>query len=400
MKRKTKKKAAEKKTKKPTRKRAAKKTPRRRIKKPPELSCCPLDDSVLHVEGEPCPVCDAARLGPALAIEPVDVRPMVQSPPVEVRFTAAERAAGVDWRPGVRIHRPGIYYGVPAEVYRDLAAVNNSSIGPIARSPAHYREALRRPPPGREVFRLGNFLHAGALEPLSLLQRYAVLPDLASDLRRADGTPYDNPRGTAEFRRRVAEFRRVNRDKQIVDRPWLDALLGVAAGLKRNARARDLLTGPDVRFEVVVVWNDRETDLLCKARLDALDLPARRLADLKSTADAGDDAFCRSIADYGYDRQAAFYADAIEALCGDPVQAWIVAAEKEAPFAVRAAPVADATLATGRRKYRRALRTIAACRQADAWPTYPDPAAWELPRYLIDDTPEPLEPDPRSPNPF
>jgi len=288
----------------------------------------------------------------------------------------------VDWQPGVDLTQPGIYYDVPFEIYREIAAVNNSSLTPMEKSPAHYRAELARPERTSDTFALGTFLHTAALEPLAIAARYVVMPDFAKDLRRDDGSEYAKPTATTAYKEKVAEFERVNADKSIVSRDWYNRMIGVAGSIRNSTRAQAYLTGPTVRFEVTLVWNDPDTGLLCKCRVDALDESIPRLADFKSTEDAGED-FVWSIAKWRYDRQLAFYGDGYTVLTGQAIERCIVAAEKESPYGVRSAPVLYDTIRTGRIKYRRALDQIAECTAAGTWPNYRDPDGWEMPESRL-----------------
>lgn len=98
--------------------------------------------------------------------------------------------------------------------------------------------------------------------------------------------------------------------------------------------------------------------------------------------------FEKSMIDYGYDRQAAFYLDGYRTLTGRPAQFAFAAVESEAPFGVRAAPVSPSVIASGRAKYRRALAVLKAERlnngRFDA--DYDQPETFDLPRWARQQT--------------
>lgn len=274
------------------------------------------------------------------------------------------------------VPEPGVYADVPFDVYVGWPAVNNSSLTPLLRSPAHYRQAQANPITPSEAMQLGSLVHAGRLEPAALQERYVAIPDFAAMVRTKDGEIPKNPRATSEYKQLVADFERANSDKQIVSLEQFERMLGVVGSLCRSRRALEYLTGGEQ--ELSLVWIDAETGLLCKGRLDHWCERTRRASDLKTTRDAAD--FPRFIAQLHYDRQAAFYLDGLATLGLAPREFCIVAVETEAPFGVRSAPVSAATIESGRRKYRDCLRTLAEARSSGDWRGYVDPVEWESAR--------------------
>ena len=114
--------------------------------------------------------------------------------------------------------------------------------------------------------------------------------------------------------------------------------------------------------------------LRCKGRVDYYDRSGGVLADLKTTRDASEDAFSRSAWDYGYFRQLAFYAHALERLGLEVREVLVVAAEKEPPFGVAVYAVEETALKAGWRQVEELVRTYARCEAAGVWPCYGDDA--------------------------
>jgi exodeoxyribonuclease VIII len=95
------------------------------------------------------------------------------------------------------------------------------------------------------------------------------------------------------------------------------------------------------------------------------------LVDLKTCVDASPAGFAKSIVNWRYQVQAAFYSDGWEAATGQKVHAFVFAAvEKEWPYAAAAYMLTDEDLTQGRLAYRRNLRTYAACTASGEWPGY------------------------------
>ena len=269
---------------------------------------------------------------------------------------------------------PGIYYDVPFEEYREWAGINQSSLKWAVRSMLHYRWNKDNPEPDdKECFRFGRLCHTGKLEPVAALERYVVMPAFENDPEFAENA---SPKATKAYKAKVAEFKRVNFDKEIVDSAWYQALRGILGALDANPRSREWFSaeGP---AEVSIVWIDPETGLQCKARLDKWARHLRKIPDLKTAQDCS--RFHYSCRDYLYHVQGAFYEDGIRILTGEDHQFCLVAVEKTAPFGCRAAPLPEDAIDTGRLIYRQCLRAIAKATESGVWPSYENPVEWEVP---------------------
>jgi len=94
---------------------------------------------------------------------------------------------------------------------------------------------------------------------------------------------------------------------------------------------------------------------------------------VKTTENASAREFGRSIAQWRYHVQAAWYLDGVEQSTGTrPEQCLFLCVEKKAPFAC-AVYAADAEMiAAGAQTAARDLEVLATCKAADAWPGYSD----------------------------
>ena len=110
--------------------------------------------------------------------------------------------------------------------------------------------------------------------------------------------------------------------------------------------------------------------LRCKGRVDYYDPRGGVLADLKTTRDASEDAFSRSAWDYGYFRQLAFYAHALERLGFEVSEVLVIAAEKEPPYGVAVYAVEDQALRAGWRQVEDLVAVYARCEATGVWPCY------------------------------
>jgi hypothetical protein len=144
---------------------------------------------------------------------------------------------------------------------------------------------------------------------------------------------------------------------------------GMRAGTLRCKGAREFIEadGPN---ELSIVWVDRETGLLCKARIDMARQGWNCIGDLKTTEDASRRGFIRSIDKYGYAPQGAFYLRGrrgrrhrLRALRHHP-------REKSEPHAAAAYKLKPDAIAAGDEQITRLLRVRAKCEETGVWPGY------------------------------
>lgn len=283
---------------------------------------------------------------------------------------------------------PGIYENVPFAEYLEWPYVSNSAMGPAKKTIAHFRRALKwgdRPEEDEArgkapAMRFGTLVHAGKLEPLSVAAKYIIRPRFEDTIRQPNGATYPKPTATNAYRDAVAEWRATIGDKEEVTEAEYQRMLGVVTALARHARAVEYLDGPGP-VEVSFVWDDPHTGLRCKGRADKLQLERGRISDLKTAYDPWQ--FEKIIGQRAYYRQGALYVDGIEVLTGVRCEFCLVAAESTEPFGVRAAPLSQKSLRTGRREYRGLLGRIAAAEANPQWSEVSDPDEWDAPAWVL-----------------
>jgi hypothetical protein len=156
-----------------------------------------------------------------------------------------------------------------------------------------------------------------------------------------------------------------------------DQIQAMAAALRQHPMASALLCRDDVEPEQSLFWEDAEFGIWRRARLDAMRRPGpcntlSRIAvtDYKSTRSASPASFPRSVADFGYHQQQAFYADGVAALLGEDPEFYFVAQDKEPPYLVTVFELSDEDVQAGREINRRAMEIYRDCREAGVWPGY------------------------------
>lgn len=281
---------------------------------------------------------------------------------------------------------PGIYHNVPFNEYLSWPAISNSRLNQARRSLAHYKANVGQDQ--TKALMMGSLVHCGRLEPMAVAKRYAVMPrfeDHEENLT-AKGEKPNNPKATSYYRRKVEEFMQVNCDKEIVTESQFDEMVEIVRSLARHGLARKWVEaeGP---VELTVVWNDEETGLLCKARIDKLVKEESLVCDLKTYAPqhgylSPAEKFGRSIATFGYHRQMAHYLAGVNAMMpGTHWRCGLIVVETAKPYCVMAAPMSEDWLQFGRSEVAETMRAIANAKATHEWPGYESPNMWMPPAW-------------------
>lgn len=255
----------------------------------------------------------------------------------------------IQYQPDMPLER-GIYVGVPDEVYFAHHALSNSGMKVFRRSPSHFRYGERAETKAQSF---GKLSHCAILEPHAVEARF-----LPSDASRV---------GTKEWQ--ADEARAAGR--AVVKRAdYEDALRMRDAVLGRPGVLRDLIEHPDTIKEFAFFWPDALTGVECRGKADGALLQHGVGFDIKMVEDAGE-AFVRSVRDYLYHWQRAFYSDGLAEL-GAPIDSFLfITIEKNAPFQYRAWELPGFLIERARERIQETLAAYKRCRDANDWPGYP-----------------------------
>lgn len=247
--------------------------------------------------------------------------------------------------------------------YHALPAANASGLKLMARSPLHYWAQYiapdREPRAETPAMKIGTAAHAALLEPVLFLDKYVRVPD-GLDRRTKEGK---------------ALFAEIEASGKIaLSGDDYDGVCAMAkAGRAHPEMAHALAQGGAVEQSIFVT--DPDTGALCKIRPDFAVLPGL-IVDVKTTENATNDEFVRSVWKYDYALQAAFYVDMYQlahALDEPPAFRWFVQ-EKSSPYACVMYTASDDLLEFGRRQYQPLLQQWVECMRTGVWPGYPTEA--------------------------
>lgn len=298
---------------------------------------------------------------------------------------------------------PGVFFNMPeTEYFQPRPEVASASgLRPlIQKTPAHYHYASTHPSEPTPAMVLGSAYHCAVLEPDLFEDRYVVVPEDAP--RKPSKTQREAKKPSAETIDAIAfwdEFEATG--KIILSAADHDRLRFMGEAVHKHPEASGLLTVPGYN-EVTMTYVDRETGVQCKLRTDRW-VPAEDiLVDLKTTVDAAEEAFARSVASYLYHVQHAHYIEGVASLAESFPGGWSVSGawddtvplrpakhfmhvvqEKEPPFVVAVRFVDAASEQRGFELRHEALKRLDQCLKSGEWPGYPGITSVMLPPWAM-----------------
>jgi hypothetical protein len=227
------------------------------------------------------------------------------------------------------------------QYHSDVSRLSNSMLSLLKRSPKlffkYYIEKSLAPPEASDSMAMGSMVHTIVLEPETLDERYRVKPDC--DRRTKEGKAV-----YAEFMASLP-----NRCEVISPDDFAKAT-DCATALLAHAELRAVLdaTRGESLIEERIDFAVDGVDM--RSRLDFLSLAANVIIDIKTTKDASPEEFCKSIANYGYHRQAALYREAVLQKFGSPCRFLLAVVCTEQPFEVALYEPSNEMIAAGMRE--------------------------------------------------
>ncbi len=244
---------------------------------------------------------------------------------------------------------------MPADEYhRDDSRVSNSMLGAFLKDPLlYFRRYVAEPRVRHEPtpeMNFGTVVHHILLEDDREPKPYAVYRG-------------EKRRGSKEWNEWVGDcYRRI-----VLKADEYDAACRVVDGVRANKTARWLI-GSATHREAVIHWHDPIINIALKSRLDVWVEPSGIVADIKTTSGAVTPAaFAATAYRFGYDRQAAFYVDAVLALTKAEPSFVFIAVQKEPPFRCRVFELDETFVDRGRTKNLRALGELKECMRTGRW---------------------------------
>jgi len=242
--------------------------------------------------------------------------------------------------------------------YEELEGVRQSHLKRILKSPAHFKfgSDFADEEKSSPALLVGDAIHAAILEPDRFNAEFIVSPEFS---------------GTGS-RKAKEEWLGQNGDKKVLTEAQHNQVIAAKRSLRESGlyeTANKILSGGSP--EHVFQWVDVTTGIKCKGKADYV--KPGIVIDLKSTIDASPKSFSRSIVNFGYLFQCAYYLDGMTHFTGEEHKDFIIIAlEKTPPYGVNCFYLTSDDIQIGRRQYKKALGILYECLERDEWPGYSD----------------------------
>jgi hypothetical protein len=161
-----------------------------------------------------------------------------------------------------------------------------------------------------------------------------------------------------------------------------DAVQAMVAKARAHPRVAELLA--QGQAEVSLLWTDPVTGVDCRARPDWLRDDG--IVDYKTSTSAEPGHIAKTVANFGYHVQAAFYLAGAVELELLPPDAWFrfIFQDKNPPHLIKVVELDETALEIGRDKFEAALEVFRDCTEAGIWPDYgTDIEVISLPAYEV-----------------
>ncbi len=250
-------------------------------------------------------------------------------------------------------------HSISARDYRSRPEISRSDLGHLLRSPKHYWS--KKVDPARietsyetPAMRLGTAVHMAALEPDRFGQVYGEGPMVS--------------RSTKVWKEAQAATK-----AKLLPPDEFRLITGIVRSLHDHDAASKALFRGKGENEATFITKDIPSGIDLKCRADRV-TSTGFLIDLKTTQDASARAFGKSVVNFNYHLQAAFYMRCVEEATGTcPMGFVFVAVEKEPPYACQVFLADDEMLNIGTKKVDDLLSQLRSFTEkfgTSPWPSY------------------------------
>jgi hypothetical protein len=236
--------------------------------------------------------------------------------------------------------------------YFQIPAISQSALKAFWESPKNYKMFLEGSKTATASMGLGTAIHMAVLEPAKFLETY-ICPPFGKNATEA--------------------FKTANAGKEVLSytdyQKCLDSAAEVKKACKTNALLKTLFE-TECDIEKPFFWQDRRTEMDCKAKMDMVAKNGTFILDIKTCQSAANDQFPRDFRKYGYALQAAFYLaghsantlpNVSEMGVIVPPDYYILAIESSSPHNICLYKVSEDSIIEGTKKYNEIMRMIYLC---------------------------------------
>jgi hypothetical protein len=228
---------------------------------------------------------------------------------------------------------------IPFDEYLKHPAISRSKLNDLLKSKWHYENDYIKPSP---EMALGSYIHEKILTPE--LDTFEVIPKI--DRRTKVGKEQYEA-----FTTNLAAS-----GKQPIEIEQAERAAEAICNVKTNEICKGIIDMAEWK-EATVIAHEDGFDF--KARFDLLSVENSFIADIKTTRDASADGFKKSLANFNYHLQAAFYLDIANLALGTNIKDFfIIAVETSEPFGVAVYRLHEDAVESGRALLAKAISRL------------------------------------------
>lgn len=281
----------------------------------------------------------------------------------------------IEWD-GVQITKPGMYSGIPINLYHkpnicvgaSISSTGLRAINPEVGSPAHFYAKWSGNPnrvddDDKRSYILGRALHHLILGEKHFAMFFCVQELEYPDSKTGELKPWNNNATHC----RIWHKRMKNKGLTVLTQKEMEQLRNMAQAIANNDLVkRGLFNG---LIERSFFWKDKETGIWLKWRPDCVPTDSADFTDLKSTTSVLHHDIVRTIREFSYYQQAALGHEATKQVFDMEMSSFTyLFVEKQPPWCTRDYRVSDEDLMRGARMNRGCIRTFARCLKDNHWP--------------------------------
>lgn len=241
------------------------------------------------------------------------------------------------------------------DYHADKTAVSSSGLREILKSPfSFYNKHFGKfKSEESSAFRIGTAIHMAILQPDLFHRSYHLQPKFS---------------GAGAVKNKADWLLSLPKDSIVLKEDEFNDLKEMVNSVHRNRIACHILRSGQSE---VSGYFRHESGVKCRIRPDFWDDKSGILLDVKSTRSVEASEFSKSIWQFRYDFQMAFYSEGIRQITGKNVDLPLfLVIEKHAPFECAIYQADELMLEKGKMDFNRAMNTLKECLQTNSWKPY------------------------------
>ena len=226
--------------------------------------------------------------------------------------------------------------------YFSIDAISFSGLVQFEKSPLHY-QYFRKEPKKTKVLNFGTAYHMAVLQPSLFFKMYSTDKEQCS----------------------IENLTYITKNEY-------ETIMNMKAEIYNNDYAFNIISAKDNEFEKIIMWHDKKYKVKCKAKIDCI-TKNNIIFDFKTTKDGSYSAFSKSIGNYKYYMQGAFYCDGLTIFNNKEYKDFVFfVQEKEPPYLISYYALNPFDMEYGRKEYKELLNHYKYCLDNNEWNGYPN----------------------------